>query len=187
MITRREFLTSLAAVHLAGLKMAVPKLDKLSSFPQFVEIEYAPTLPPAYGPAARTGIIDKWISRLDETLITLEKYYGFLIDARGLPPGQVDGVKLVNLENDVHAICDHLVGCIDCDYEHDLISAATGRSSGAVCVEAELMSDSHNFDREFWQREVDAVSKDHPGERGRLQAILDARYLKGPVGSEGVL
>lgn len=168
-------MTSLAAVHLVGLKMAVP-------FPPMGEssadsIEYAPTLPPPYGPAERTAIIDKWISRLDEVLITLEKHYGFLIEARGLPPGQVDGVQLVNLENDVHAICDSLVGYIDCDYEHNLITAATGRSSGAVCVEAELRSDSHTFDREFWQREVDAVSEDHPGERGRLQAILDAKYM----------
>lgn len=168
--TRRQFLTNLTTIPLLA---AVP----LSTI---VDIEYAPTIPPPYGPAKRTAIIDKWITRLDETLITLEKYYGFLIDARGLPPAEVDGVRLVNLENEVHALCDKMVGDIDCDCENSIITAATGRSSGAVCVEAELMSDSHKLDREFWQREVEAVSKDHPEERGRLQAILDARY-------EGVL
>lgn len=164
--TRRQFLTTLATIPLIA---AVP-LSPIGG------IEYAPTIPPPYGPAERTAIIDKWIGRLDETLITLEKYYSFLIDARGLAPGQVDGVQLVNLENEVHRICDHMVGCIDCDCENSIISAATGRGSGPVCVEAELTSDSHTFDRDFWQREVDAVSEDHPHERARLQALLNAKY-----------
>lgn len=175
--TRRDFLKSLALVPLAAVPVLTESaLDSVN----FTDLDFAPLQLPAYGPAERTAIIDKWISRLDEALITLEKYYGFLIDARGLPPGQVDGVQLVNLENDVHAICDGMTGYIDCDYEHNIITAATGRYSGAVCVEAELMSDSHVFDRAFWQREVDAVSEDHPAERARLQALLEARY-------EGVL
>lgn len=141
-----------------------------------VESNTPPPIPPAYGPPERTAIIDKWIGRLDEALITLEKYYGFLIEARGLAPEAVDGVRLVNLENDVHATCDGMAGYIDCDCENSIISAATGRSSSAVCVEAELHSDSHRFDRAFWQREVDGVSGDHPEERARLQALLNAKY-----------
>lgn len=171
-ISRRQLIPNLlAAITLGRLALAGASIV---SVPEVRE--YAPTQLPPYGPAERTAIIDKWINRLDETLITLEKYYGFLIDARGLAPEAVDGVKLVNLENDVHALCDSMVGYIDCDYENDLISNATGRSSSAVCVETELRSDSHVFDREFWQREVDAVSGDHPKERARLQAIFDAKY-----------
>lgn len=139
-------------------------------------IEYAPTQAPPYGPPARTEVIDRWISRVDEVLITLEKYYSFLIEARGHAPEAVDGVKLVNMENDVHAICDGIAGYIDCDCENDLISNATGRSSSAVCVEAELRSDSHVSDRDFWQREVDAACEDHPHERTRLQAAFNAKY-----------
>lgn len=178
MTTRRQFLTSLAAVHLVGLKMALPMVDNLSSFPPLVEIEYAPIVPTPYGPADRTAIIDKWISRLDEVTTGLERYWSFLIDARSLAPAEVDGVKMVNFESEIHALADSLVGYIDCDYDGDnLITAATGRGSGPVCVEAELTSDSHRFDRAFWQREVDAVSEDHPHERARLQAILDAKYM----------
>lgn len=169
--TRREFLNAVARVALAapmvGLVLAESSADS---------IEYAPTQLPPFGPAERTEVIDRWISRVDEALITLEKYYSFLIETRGLAPEAVDGVKLVNLENDVHAICDGMAGYIDCDYESDLISSATGRASSAVCVEAELKSDSHRFDRDFWQREVDSVSGDHPKERARLQAALNARY-----------
>lgn len=163
------------------LERADKVLERLAgqeiSYGDYLSDDYiVPPPPMPYGPPERTEIIDKWIGRLDKVLTTLESYYGFLIEARSLPPGKVDGVKLVNLENEVHALCDHLVGCIDCDYVNNLITAATGRSSGAVCVETELRSDSHNFDRPFWQREVEAVSEDHPEERARLQALLDARY-----------
>lgn len=172
-ISRRQLLPNLlAAITLGRLAIA----GALSPIGGMEAREYAPTQLPPFGPPERTAIIDKWISRVDEALITLEKHYSFLIEARGLAPEAVDGVKLVNLEHDVHALCDGLVGWIDCDYENDLISNATGRSSSAVCVEAELSSDSHVIDRDFWQREVDAVSEDHPEERDRLQALLDARY-----------
>lgn len=174
MTTRREFLTSLAAVHLAGLKMAVPSLAVATSIPP---IEYAPTIPAPYGPPERTEVIDRWITRLDEVTRGLERYWSFLIDARSLAPAEVDGVKMVTFESEIHALCDSLVGYIDCDYDGDnLITALTGRGSGPVCVEAELTSDSHTFDRDFWQREVDAVSEDHPHERAHLQALLNAKY-----------
>lgn len=171
-ISRRQLLPNLlAAITLGRLALSGASIGAVPEIR-----EYAPTIPPPYGPPERTAIIDKWITRLDETLITLEKYYGFLIEARGLAPAEVDGVQLVNLENEVHRICDHMVGCIDCDCENSIITAATGRGSGPVCVEAELTSDSHTFDRDFWQREVDAVSEDHPHERARLQGLLNAKY-----------
>jgi hypothetical protein len=176
-ISRRQLLPNLlAAITLGrlGLAGALPPMGGNSTD---CGIEYAPIQPPPYGPAERTVVIDRWISRVDEALITLEKYYSFLIEARGLAPKAVDGIRLVNLENEVHAICDGIVGYIDCDYENDLISSTTGRSSSAVCVEAELNSDSHVFDRDFWQKEVDAVSNDHPNERTRLQAALNAKYV----------
>jgi hypothetical protein len=174
--TRRDFLKTLALAPL----VAVPVLTKTGNAVLPV-LESAPTQPPPYGPAERTAIIDRWITRLDEVTTGLERYWSFLLDARSLAPAEVDGVKMVNFESEIHALADSLVGYIDCDYDGDnLITALTGRGSGPVCVEAELTSPGHRFDRAFWQREVDALSEDHPEERGRLQALLDARY-------EGVL
>lgn len=175
-ISRRQLLPNLLAAITLGRLAITGALPPLVESSTDCGIEYAPIQPPPYGPPERTEVIDRWIGRVDEALIALEKYYSFLIEARGLAPEAVDGVKLVNLENEVHAICDGMAGYIDCDYENDLITAATGRSSSAVCVEAELHSDSHRFDRAFWQREVDAVSEDHPHERARLQAVFNAKY-----------
>jgi hypothetical protein len=172
-LTRRALLGQLAGLAaLATVPLIAPTALKTDG--------YSVDLPLSYGPASRTEIIDLWLDRIGDITTALDRYFSFLLEARAMPPAQVDGLKLVTLENELHNLCDGFAGWVECDIDNSIIEAATGRAASAVCIEAELMSrdlgDPHYFDRAFWQREVDACSKDHPEERARLQAALDARF-----------
>lgn len=177
--TRRQFIKSLALVPLA----AVP-------LPPLVEIEYAPIQPPPYGPSERTAAIDACAKLVDETLVKLERFWGFLRDIRALPPEQVDGEKLLTLENDAHSAMDDLTGTIECstDFE-DVFKWATGKRAYFWCLKSDIIgNERYNFSRAEIQIEIDAFRQDEPAIADELQALLDARY-EGRVlsSSKGVL
>jgi hypothetical protein len=172
-LTRRALLGQMLALgSLAAVPLLAPAAPKTT--------DYVVDLPLPAGPLARTEIIDRWLDRIGDLSTALDRYFSFLLDARAMPPAQVDGVKLVTLENELHNLCDGFAGWVECDIENSIIEAATGRAASGVCIEAELLSrdlgDPHYFDRAFWQREVDACAADHPEERARLQAALDLRF-----------
>lgn len=166
MTTRREFLTSLAAVHLAGLKMTVP----FSTI-----VEYAPTIPPPYGPAERTAAIDAAAQLVDETIIALEKFWGFLLATRALPPSEVDGCKWFELEYAAMDAETKLDSAIQCSGKfEDALEAATGKRAYYWCLKSDIMG-NEKPDRDFIQVEIDAFREDAPEVAAELQALLNAR------------
>jgi len=142
--------------------------------------EYAPIQPPPFGPAERTAAIDAAARLVDETIVTLEKFWGFLLDARALPPEQVDGGKWLALENEAIEAEYRLDNAIQSTEVFEAaIEAATGKRAYYWCLKSDIIGNGP-IDVAFVQAEIDAFREDYPGQTDELQALLDARY-------EGVL
>lgn len=188
--SRRQFLANLAtalpAVALAGCAVSVatdaaPIALESSEDPNYVTIhksllEYAPEQPAPYGPAERTALIDACAARVDKTLVVLERLYGFLLEARALPPSQVDGSEWLRLE---YAVIDaemELDNAMQSStYFEDAIEAATGRRAYYWCLRDEILNNA-DLDLEDTELEINAFKEDYPGQVAELQALLDARY-----------
>jgi hypothetical protein len=139
------------------------------------DIEFSQPQPAPYGPAERTAAIDRCAQIVDETIQTLECFWGFLLDARALPPDQVDGGKWLDLEN----------GVIDAEYKLDsaiqssdffeaAIETATGRRAYFWCLKSDIIGND-KLDVAFVQSEINAFREDYPGQTNELQALLNAR------------
>lgn len=174
--TRRDFIKTLGKTSVAALA-AAPLLALITQESSADSIEHAPTQAPPFGPPERTAAIDACAKLVDETLVKLERFWGFLRDIRALPPEQVDGVKLLDLENEAHSAMDDLTGTIECstDFE-DVFKWATGKRASYWCLKSDIIgNEKYKFDRDFIQRELDAIRKDDPAIADELQALLNAR------------
>lgn len=130
--------------------------------------------PPPYGPAERTAAIDRCAAKIDATLVVLERFHGFLLAARALPPSEVDGMKLLDLDNAALTSMWDLDCAIESADFDDLFEWATGKRSYFWCLRDEILT-SPDLDRERTQLEIDSFREDYPGQVAELQALLDAR------------
>lgn len=139
-------------------------------------IEYAPEAPPPFGPLSRTQAINRCAQKIDETIVTLERFHSFLLAARALPPSQVDGSKWIQLE---YAVIDAELELDDAmqssTFFEDALEAATGKRSYYWCLKADIIG-NEKIDAAFVQSEINAFREDYPGQVAELQALLDARY-----------
>ena len=122
-LTRRAALRTLAASAIAILALSTNP-NALAS-----EVEISPGRPPAWPDPARTAVIDKWRHELDRAITTLENLWGFLGEARALPPNQVDRVRFLELESVVLEELDRLPPALKSTDFSELASALTGQSS----------------------------------------------------------
>lgn len=172
--TRRDFIKSLATIPLIAPMLALPVLTESSAD----SIEYAPTIPPPFGPAERTAHIDKCAQMVDETIQSLEKFWSFLLATRALPPSEVDGCELLEVENDAHAAMDDLTGTIESstDFE-DVFKWATGKRAYFWCLKGDIIgNERYNFSRDEIQLEIDAFRPNEPAIADELQGLLNAKY-----------
>jgi hypothetical protein len=173
--TRRQFLKSAATVVAAAPLAALASAGASAEFPQ---IESAldsdfPTPKPAYGPPARTAAIDAWYWRIDSVIVTLERLWGAIGEARTLPPSEVDGAKINDLECTAIRAMEALISSIDhSDLDEDFYLGATGKRKYFWCLKSDI--EAGQGSREFYQREIDAY-RDDPA-FAELQALLDARF-----------
>lgn len=187
--TRLEILANLAAAHPISRRQLIPNLlaaitlgrlalsgGSIVSPPE--AIEYAPTIPAPYGPAERTAHIDKCAQMVDETIQALEKFWSFLLATRALPPSEVDGCELLEVENTAHAAMDDLTGTIESstDFE-EVFKWATGKRAYFWCLKGDIIgNERYNFSRDEIQLEIDAFRKDEPAIADELQGLLNAKY-----------
>lgn len=135
----------------------------------------APPPPIPFGPPSRTALIDRCAQKIDETLVTLERFHSFLLEARALPPSQVDGSKWIKLE---YAVIDAELELDNAmqssSFFEDALEAATGKRSYYWCLKADIIG-NEKIDAAFVQSEINAFREDYPGQVAELQALLDAR------------
>lgn len=187
--SRRDFIKSLAtalpAVALAGCAVTVateaaPIALGSSADPDYVTIhksllEYAPEAPPPFGPPSRTALIDRCAAKIDETIIVLERFHSFLLEAARLAPSQVDGSKWIKLEYEVIDAELELDNAMQSSaFFEDALEAATGKRSYYWCLKADIIG-NEAIDAAFVQQEINAFKEDYPGQVAELQALLDAR------------
>lgn len=181
--TRRDFLkalgkTSAATLAIAPLMALVPSESSTDSDYITVHkslLEIAPEAPAPYGPPERTALIDACIAKVDETLITLERFYSFLHEARALPPSEVDGAKWIKLEYAVIDAETELDNAMQSStFFEDALEAATGKRSYYWCIKSDLIGND-KIDAAFIQSEINAFREDYPGQVAELQALLNAR------------
>lgn len=186
MTTRRQFLTmvllaapvatvsALSTVAALETKESCADSDDYIHIPKSL-IEYAPEAPPAYGPLSRTQAINQCAAKIDETIIVLERFHTFLLEARALSPDQVDGSKWIKLE---YAVIDAELELDNAmqssSFFEDALEAATGKRSYYWCLKADLVG-NEAIDAAFVQSEINAFREDYPGQVAELQALLDAR------------
>lgn len=191
-IPRRKFLTTLAAATLAmsGATMIdVPEqspadslppgcaqtCDCLFPCPAFNDIEFSYPPPPPYGPESRTVLIDACLAKIDETIISLERLYDHIAEARAIAPDLVDGAQWIQLEYAVMDAEMELDNAMQSSqFFEDALEAATGKRSYYWCIKADLI-DNNKLDVAFVQSEIEAFREDYPGQVAELQALLDAR------------
>lgn len=163
--TRRDFLRQTSKLILAGTAT-------LGGLAALQAVEASADSAPAYGPAERTQTIDYWRGQIDRTIVALESLWSFLGEARALPPAEVDGRKLLDLENRAMDLMDSLEietrkAGFDAVYR-----AATGYSSFFWAVAADIRLGANP---ETMQAYIDDFGKDYPAQASELQAMLDAR------------
>lgn len=139
------------------------------------EIEFSEAPPPPYGPESRTVLIDACMAKIDEVIISLERLYDHIAEARALPPSQVDGSKWIKLEYEVIdaelKLDEAMQGS---QFFEDALEAATGKRSYYWCIKADLIN-NEKIDAAFVQSEINAFREDYPGQVAELQALLNAR------------
>lgn len=199
-IPRRKFLTTLAAATLAmsGATMIdVPEESPADSLPpgcaqtcnclfpcpafndkwhaHFDDIEFSYPPAPPYGPESRTVLIDACLAKIDETIISLERFYDHIAEARAIAPDRVDGAKWIKLEYEVIDAEMELDNAMQSSqFFEDALEAATGKRSYYWCIKADLIN-NEKIDAAFVQSEINAFREDYPGQVAELQALLNAR------------
>lgn len=162
--TRRDFIAGLAGLAtLAFIPTATLEM-----------VEFAPEQLPPAGPAERTAKIDAWISRVDETLIALERLYSFLHDARALPAESVDGLRFVDLDDQAQTELERLALAMQAGAYTDLIFAMSGQKEWSLHIKSYILKGEGSRDR--WQTEIDFIRKDDPARALDLQAFLNANW-----------
>lgn len=140
----------------------------------FDDLEFSEAPAPPYGPAERTTALDECTQKIDDMIITLERLYDFIAEARALPPNQVDGDNLLKLYyqagNAVERFDEALMG----NTFDDLFGVATGQRSFYWCMRDDILNDP-KLDFKRARFEIDAFKEDYPGQVAELQALLNAR------------
>lgn len=178
MTTRRQFLTNVLLAAPVATVSALATAAALESS-SADECELLPTAPPPFGPPERTAIIDDWRARIDSTIVALEKFWGYLGEARALPTDQVDGVQLFDLQVNAEIAMDKLEDALTYFRNEDndidaLYRLTTGHKEYFWCLKRDTLKGGKAA-RGWIQSQIDAVRKDDPASALELQAILDAR------------
>lgn len=140
------------------------------------EIEFSEPPAPPYGPESRTVLIDACLAKIDEVIISLERFYDHIAEARALPPSQVDGAQWIKLEYEVIDAELKLDEAMQSSqFFEDALEAATGKRAYYWCIKQDLIG-NQKLDLAFVQSEINAFREDYPGQVAELQAIFNARY-----------
>lgn len=129
----------------------------------------------------RTATIDKWASRIDETIVILEKWRAYLLDARAKAAHDIDSDEAAKKLWTTFDTANDLCCDIECggpEYNIDaLLVALTGRSISFIAIKNEILAGDQPPDR--IQLEIDYYSQDDPDGGVELQAIYDAHFGAG--------
>lgn len=191
---RRDFIKDLLK-SLAGLAAAVPlaALASPSESPPEITQEQALAVlglepvssdgaPEPYPNPVRNAIVSRWIKDVDDTLVHLERFHGYLVDASRQSPEDTDGAegyKLMYVAFDaMKDLCHAIEGNSSTLDPEGVLMALSGEPMAyIICREGLLRGVIH--EPEDIQAQIDQVSERYPAEYGaELQRLYDVRFGK---------
>jgi hypothetical protein len=165
---RREFLGNLFKLSALGL---VPLAGKVAhSLPVFEEEKH-----PAYSNPERAALIEEWVKRVNQTIVTLESFWTSLIHAQTTPPAQVNGKELFDQYRAMRDAMDSLSSQLDTTNFETCFDVATGQKMWAIGMEKDINEGWYDDDPDFWRRELASQRPEDRPEANHLLALLDSR------------
>ena len=184
--TRRGFIATALAAIASTLTKAVVKAESQPEITQEQALKalgYEPVFPDGvpepYPNPVRNNIINRWIKDVDDTLVHLERFHSYLIDASRQSPEDTDGAEGYKLMYAAFDAMKDLCHGIECGSDRlhpdGVLMALSGEPMPYICYrEGLLYGDIH--EPEKIQREIADLSEDYPEYGAELQRLFDARF-----------